>query len=63
MVVCVCLLLAFFLLSAEVSFFVGGEVVYWFRGVWSGCGVYCAMLCGWMLLWECFADNTSRRQR
>ncbi len=52
-----------FLLSAEVSFFVGGEAVYWFREVWSGCGVCCAVLCGWMLRYECFVDNMSRRQR
>ena len=52
-----------FLLSAEVSFSVGGEAVRWFRGVWGGCGVCCAILCARMLRWVCFAGNVSRRQR
>ena len=58
----VCVFVVGFLLSAEVSFLVGGEAVYWFRGIWSGCGVCCAMLCGWMLCWECFVGNMSGRQ-
>ena len=48
MVLCVIVVGGFFL-SAEFSILVGGEAVYWFRGVWSGCGVCCAVLCGWML--------------
>ena len=58
-----CAFVVGFSLSAEVPFLVGGEAVYWFRGVGRGCGVGCGVLCVWMVCWERFLGSMGGRQR